>query len=312
MPHGRPLQRRRRRGQGDRRHRPGARAPERPRALRVAQPRPRRARRSRTPRPGAIRFDYFHVNSIDVDADGNLLVSARNTWAVYKIDRRERRGDLAARRQAQRLRDGPRARRSRGSTTRATTAATGVTLFDNGGRAPGGAAVARARDLARLRSEAGDTRSAVRPPPEPARLAFMGNAQVLPNGHVVVGWGNEPYLTEFDAGRDVLFDAKLPRGGQNYRAFRFDWTGSPSTDPSSRLRAGGTAGRRTRAGTGRHGSPPGVFVPAAPRGRCRRSARRASAASRLRSRCRHGPRFADVVAIDHRDRELGRSKTIRI
>src|SRR5581483_5852987 len=33
------------------------------------------------------RFDYFHLNSIDVDVDGNLLLSARNTWAVYKVDR---------------------------------------------------------------------------------------------------------------------------------------------------------------------------------------------------------------------------------
>ncbi len=33
-------------------------------------------------------WDYFHVNSIDVDADDNLLVSARNTWAVYKVHRR--------------------------------------------------------------------------------------------------------------------------------------------------------------------------------------------------------------------------------
>src|SRR5262249_25318509 len=32
-------------------------------------------------------YDYFHVNSIDVDRDGNLLVSARNTRAVYKIRR---------------------------------------------------------------------------------------------------------------------------------------------------------------------------------------------------------------------------------
>src|SRR5204863_9360513 len=32
--------------------------------------------------------DYFHVNSIDVDTDGNLLVSARNTHAVYKLKRR--------------------------------------------------------------------------------------------------------------------------------------------------------------------------------------------------------------------------------
>ena len=33
-------------------------------------------------------FDYFHLNSIDIDGDGNLLVSARNTWAVYKIGRK--------------------------------------------------------------------------------------------------------------------------------------------------------------------------------------------------------------------------------
>ena len=32
--------------------------------------------------------DYFHVNSVALDDDGNLLVSARNTSTVYKIDRR--------------------------------------------------------------------------------------------------------------------------------------------------------------------------------------------------------------------------------
>src|SRR5919204_2109994 len=32
--------------------------------------------------------DYFHVNSLEVEPDGNLLVSARNTSALYEIDRR--------------------------------------------------------------------------------------------------------------------------------------------------------------------------------------------------------------------------------
>ncbi len=36
--------------------------------------------------PKAI-YDYVHGNSIDVDHDGNLLVSARNTSAVYKVNR---------------------------------------------------------------------------------------------------------------------------------------------------------------------------------------------------------------------------------
>jgi len=37
--------------------------------------------------PGRI-FDYFHVNSIEIDHDGNLLVSARNTHTIYKVSRR--------------------------------------------------------------------------------------------------------------------------------------------------------------------------------------------------------------------------------
>src|SRR5262249_32098866 len=30
-------------------------------------------------------FDYFHINSIDIADDGDLIVSARTTWAVYKL-----------------------------------------------------------------------------------------------------------------------------------------------------------------------------------------------------------------------------------
>ena len=31
-------------------------------------------------------YDPVHLNSIDITPDGKLLVSARNTWTVYKID----------------------------------------------------------------------------------------------------------------------------------------------------------------------------------------------------------------------------------
>jgi Arylsulfotransferase (ASST) len=36
-------------------------------------------------------LDYFHINSIEVDHDNNLLISARNTSAVYKLDRKSGR-----------------------------------------------------------------------------------------------------------------------------------------------------------------------------------------------------------------------------
>ena len=41
------------------------------------------------PSPGLkSAFDYFHINSIDPYPDGHLIVSARRTSAVYKLDRR--------------------------------------------------------------------------------------------------------------------------------------------------------------------------------------------------------------------------------
>ena len=33
-------------------------------------------------------FDYFHINSIDIERDGELLIDARNTWAAYGVDPR--------------------------------------------------------------------------------------------------------------------------------------------------------------------------------------------------------------------------------
>lgn len=39
-------------------------------------------------------FDYTHINAIDVDDDGNWLVSMRHTDAIYKIDRINKTGSI--------------------------------------------------------------------------------------------------------------------------------------------------------------------------------------------------------------------------
>ncbi|HTD08500.1 MAG TPA: arylsulfotransferase family protein, partial [Solirubrobacteraceae bacterium] len=31
-------------------------------------------------------YDFFHINSINLDHDGSLLVSSRNTWTVYRVE----------------------------------------------------------------------------------------------------------------------------------------------------------------------------------------------------------------------------------
>jgi len=74
--------------------------------------------------------------------------------------------------------------------------------------------------------------------PDPVLAHFLGNAQLLDNGDVFVGWGGVPYVTEFTRSGAIAFDARLPHGGQSYRAFRFPWVGRPADRPALAPRAG--------------------------------------------------------------------------
>ena len=65
-------------------------------------------------------WDFFHINSVDLDGDGNLLVSGRSTHTVYKLDRS---GAILWRLGGKRsdFDDGRRQRSSPGSTTPAAS-----------------------------------------------------------------------------------------------------------------------------------------------------------------------------------------------
>lgn len=148
----------------------------------------------------------------------------------------------------------------------------------------------------------------------PRRLLspFMGNAQVLPNGNIVVGWGGLPYITEFRRDGGVHFDARLPGAGQNYRAFRLPWHARPHRPP--RLVAHTAAGRRRlyvswngatevaawrlEAGPARNDLQAVLTRP------------KQSFETSMPSPQRDG--FATAVALDTRGQILGRSNTIRL
>jgi hypothetical protein len=67
----------------------------------------------------------------------------------------------------------------------------------------------------------------------PALVAeSQGNVQLLANGDWFVGWGQEPYFSEFSPEGVLLFDAHLPAHDESYRAFRFQWTGTPAHAPA--------------------------------------------------------------------------------
>jgi arylsulfotransferase ASST len=184
-------------------------------------------------------FDYFHVNSIDVDLDGNLLVCARNTWGVYKLDRKS--GEVIWRLggKSSDYELGPNALFMYQHDARAHTDGT-ITLYDDGS----GDASHQSRAI-RIGLEQSTRRAVLLQEfvhPSTITAAAMGNAQFLSNGNVVVGWGTAPYVTEFGPLGDVRFDAKFDGDAWNYRAFRDVWRGRPAHPPQAAVtRRGGDA-----------------------------------------------------------------------
>jgi hypothetical protein len=188
------------------------------------------------PAPGTPldRGDYFHANSVSLDDDGNVLLSARNTSAIYKIDRRTGKvlWRLGGKRSDFRMGPGTRfwwqhdARRQSDGT---------ITLFDDGATPP---REKHSRAIALRVDEDAKTVTLARAVAHPRGLlsTSQGNAQFLPDGHVVVGWGAEPYVSEFDGDGGLVFDAELPKDVDTYRAYRFPWIGRPAAPPAVAVR----------------------------------------------------------------------------
>ena len=257
-------------------------------------------------------YDCFHINSVDVDADGNLLVSARNTWAVYKLDSETGRVIWRLGGKRSDFQMGPGTRFAWQHDARHHNEGRLISIFDNSAAPP----VAAESRVLLLELDRRERRARlVRQYTHPRRLLspFMGNAQVLPNGNIVVGWGGLPYITEFRRDGGVHFDARLPGAGQNYRAFRLPWHGRPHRPP--RLVAHTAAGRRRL-----YVSWNGATEVAAWRleaGPARNDMQAVVTRPRQRFETSfpspgRGSGFATAVALGKRGQILGRSNTVRV
>ncbi len=78
----------------------------------------------------------------------------------------------------------------------------------------------------------------------PLSAPSQGDFQPQADGNWFVGWGQEPYFSEFAPEGKLLFDAHLPALYQSYTVLKFPWVGDPDAAPAARVRAG--APRRHR------------------------------------------------------------------
>lgn len=175
-------------------------------------------------------FDYVHVNTVDPRPNGTTLLSARNTSALYVIDTRTGQVLATAGGKYSTVTLGP------GAATAyqhdAQTLPNGdISVFDNGGK-PFVHAQSRAL-LVRLNLRtATDTEITELVHTPPLQSASQGNAQQLPHGGWFVDWGAEPYVSEFNAAGQMVYDAHMAPLTQSYRAYAFPWTATPTQPPA--------------------------------------------------------------------------------
>lgn len=185
--------------------------------------------------------DYVHGNAVELDTDGNLLLSSRHLQEITKINRTT--GNIIWRmggknnqfifvndpndgfhwqHDIRRLPNGD------------------VTLFDN--RTDETPVYSRAVEY--QLDENNHTATLVWQYRNPLDTlgAYMGDVQRLPNGNTLIGWGsgNGDYLnlpsfanlTEVKPDGSKALELSLPQQYVSYRAFRFVWHGYPTWTPS--------------------------------------------------------------------------------
>ena len=186
---------------------------------------------SETSPPKGVPWDWFHLNSIDLEPDGNVLISARSTWTAYQLEGGS--GKILWRL------GGLKSSFAMGPGTKTAWQHDGrvlpngeITLFDDGSNPPVHAQSRGLRIRLDLKNHTATLTKSYTHPGAPLLSASQGNMQTLPDGNVVVGYGGVPQISEFSANGALLFDAHLPYTEAFYRGFRFPWSGRPSSPPA--------------------------------------------------------------------------------
>jgi Arylsulfotransferase (ASST) len=188
--------------------------------------------------PSGMGHDYFHINSVDLDRDGDLVISARNTWAVYKVDHATGGiiWQLGGKRSSFKMGQGTQFAFQHDARIRAPDDRV-ITLFDDGAGPP---IVHRQSQGLKLRLDLKRMTATQlsRTSHSPPLLAnYQGNYQQIKSGDDFFGWGQQSYFTEVSGGKVVL-DGHFVGTNANYRVYSFPWSAKPGYRPAIAASAG--------------------------------------------------------------------------
>jgi Arylsulfotransferase (ASST) len=196
-------------------------------------------------------YDPFHVNSVSEDGNGNLLLSARNTNAMFLIDRKG--GKVLSRIGGKKsdFKMGPGAN-TIGQHQAVLQPDGTISVFDNGGSTQFPTSPDRPSRGVFLKVNAGD-RTVTRvsdyhhnqvPGGRQLFSRSQGSTQVLGSGDVFLSWGGgNPSLTEFTRDGDATFEASMdPKEDDTYRAYRLPWHNATAENKPDAKAYGGKSG----------------------------------------------------------------------
>ncbi len=184
-------------------------------------------------------WDWFHINAVKVDRNGDLLIDARNTWTTYEVNPHTGKivWQLGGKASSFTLQAGPGQSLNDAGDIFAwqhdpePLGRGEYSFFDNeaGGIANTGTNVSSEFPVSRVvkvkLNFLNHTATLVQSydQPESLEASSQGDGQPLPGGGEFVGWGSLPYISEFDSSGDLVFNAEFPAGWNTYRAYLQRW-----------------------------------------------------------------------------------------
>lgn len=184
-------------------------------------------------------WDYVHINSVSVGPSGDVLLSSRNTWALYDVDIRSGRvrWRLGGSHSSFKMGAGTRTYWQHDAEWQPDGL---ISVFDNGSTPP---MEKQSRGLlleANTSSHTVTLRKQFTNPSRTLLAAAQGNTLALPGGDWLMGYGNLPDFTEYDSSGHVLLDGTLGKNVQDFRTYLAPWTGHPKTAPSVAAKPNGS------------------------------------------------------------------------
>jgi EmrB/QacA subfamily drug resistance transporter len=187
-------------------------------------------------------WDAYHVNAIDLSAKGSFLVSMRNTWAAYMVNIATGEIEWTLGGKKSSFQFGPGAAFQWQHDVAFGPGST-VTMFDDhccqltgGGTSVPATGASRGLVLNLDQQTRTATLVAQYTGGNRFETEYMGDTQPLANGNAFVGWGSEPYFSEYGRSGEQLLEASFPGHDLSYRETLEPWVGEPLTPPAGAAR----------------------------------------------------------------------------